>query len=422
MNYLKLSNCELENELKILLEKFEEIKKQNFRLDISRGKPSQEQLKLSLKMLDLDITKDGLDIFNYGILCGIPDARLLMSVILGCGSEDVIIGGNSSLCLMSDVISFFFTHGVNNEKWDINDTKFLAPCPGYDRHFALCEHFGIKMIPIKMNHDGPDIDEIEKLVSKDESIKGMWCVPKFSNPGGEIYSDCIIERIAKLRPSSKSFRIFWDNAYSVHELYEKIEIKNIFKEIKKNNNENLVIAFASTSKITFSGGGISAIGCKGDNFKSLCKHYSFKTIGFDKINQTRHVKFLTNSAKDIEESLRKHMLKHSEILRPKFNLILEKFKLNFCKNPILSWSKPKGGYFISIKTFGSAKKIVQLCREAGLVLTQAGSMFPYNLDPDDSMIRIAPSYPTLEEISKATKILILCIKISAIEKLKNHAS
>ncbi|GMB10335.1 MAG: aminotransferase [Candidatus Improbicoccus devescovinae] len=427
MNYFELSTRELDRELEFLQKKFTEFQSKEINLDMSRGKPCAEQLILANEMLSYNINNLNFvdsDILNYGCLEGLYGARMMMSVLMDCEPQDVIIGGNSSLCLMSDVIEFFFTIGINGEKWEFGNTKFLAPVPGYDRHFQLSEHFGIELIPVSMQNDGPDMNLIEDLVENDENIKGLWCVPKFSNPSGITYSENTIKRLARLKPKSKNFRIFWDNAYSVHSFAKNCDINlaNIFDACISNHNQNLVISFCSTSKMTFAGGGIAAIGCKDLNFKNLLRHYSFKTIGFDKINQARHVAFFSDNQKKFTkqiflEKINKHMSLHADILRPKFELVLEVLDKKFADNPIISCSSPKGGYFIIANTFGSAKRTVDLCSQLGLNLTAAGVMFPYKNDPRDSTIRIAPSYPPLEELAMAIEIFSLCVRISCIEKL-----
>jgi DNA-binding transcriptional MocR family regulator len=308
------------------------------------------------------------------------------------------------------------THGVSGcSPWiKQNDIKFLCPSPGYDRHFSITQYFGIKMIPIKMNSDGPNMDEIQNWVENDDTVKGIWCVPKYSNPQGITYSDNVVAGFAKLRPAARDFRVFWDNAYAVHDLTNNEEkLLNIFKECGKYNSSDLPIMFCSTSKITFAGSGVSAIAGAGENLKNLKKRFSFKTIGYDKINQLRHSRFFKNI-----NTLKDHMKRHAEILNPKFNLVIDKFKGNFINNPIISWAEPKGGYFISVETLsGCAKETVRYCKKAGLKLTNAGATYPYGIDPNDSNIRIAPSYPNLEELDKAMDIFCLCAKLAAIEKL-----
>lgn len=417
MNYLSAGREELKKELEFLNKKYLEFKNKNLFLNMARGKPSKEQLDLSKDILTNINTNDfefsGVDIRNYGLLKGLPEARKLMSDIMGCLPEETIVGGNSSLSLMHDVIANFFVKGSNiNEPWSNQKVKFLCPCPGYDRHFQLCEFFGISMIPIKLNNDGPDINKIKELVEKDEYIKAIWCVPKYSNPEGVVYSDRVIKELANLKPKAPDFKILWDNAYSVHDLYDEIKIANIFDECKKAGNQNMPIGFCSTSKITFAAGGISAIGCLDKNFIEMSNYFAHKTVSFDKINQARHVKFLKNF-----ENIKLHMKKHANILRPKFEFIIKKFEENFKNNKILEWTNPKGGYFISVYTYGSAKKVELLCKEAGLIITPAGAAYPYGIDPNDSNIRIAPSFPTLSEIEDAINLFCLCVKISSIEKI-----
>ena len=416
MNYFKVDRKNLEEEKRKLEKIYSEFKNKKFSLNMSRGKPSNEQLDLSkeiLKNIDDDFVSSGFDVRNYGCLEGLPEARELMSHLMGCSAENTIVGGGSSLSLMHDVIANFFIKGVNGcPPWNSQKVKFLCPSPGYDRHFQLCEFFGIEMIPIGMNEEGPDIEKIKSLVSQDNSIKGIWCVPKYSNPEGIVYSDRVIKELANLKPRAKDFKILWDNAYSVHDLYEDIQIANIFDECVKSGNENLPIAFCSTSKITFASAGIASIGCLGENFKSMKNYFSRKIVSFDKINQLRHVKFLKNI-----ENIKLHMKNHAKILRPKFEMILNKFKNEFSENKILKWTNPKGGYFISVYTYGSAKKVEKFCKEAGLVITPAGASYPYGNDPNDSNIRIAPSYPSVEEIEKAINLFCLCVKLSAIDKI-----
>lgn len=421
-NFLKLNKDELLKIKSDLKQQYENIKKLGLNLDMSRGKPSPEQLDLSTSMLNAVnsssnyFSKGNIDCRNYGVLDGIDEMKELMSQIMEVDKNNIIIGGNSSLSLMFDTISHFMTHGTSKDPAWIKqkDIKFLCPCPGYDRHFSITEYFGIKMIPIKMNSDGPDMDEIQKLVENDSTIKGIWCVPKYSNPQGITYSDEVVTRFAKLKPAANDFRIFWDNAYAVHGLTNHEEkLLNIFEKCEKYNSCNLPIMFCSTSKITFAGAGISAIACQGENLENLKKRFSFKIIGYDKLNQLRHYRFLKNI-----NILKYHMKKHAQILNPKFSLVINKFNDNFSNNPILSWTNPKGGYFISVETInGCAKETVRYCKEAGLKLTSAGSTYPYGIDPNDSNIRIAPSYPNIKELGMAMDVFCLCVKLAAAEKL-----
>jgi DNA-binding transcriptional MocR family regulator len=411
MNYLKSSKKDLEKELAKLLNLYKDFKEKKMCLDISRGKPSPEQLALSEKILEFGadvIQKYSPDPRNYGCPEGLVEARILMSVLLGCEANEVIIGGNSSLSMMFDAVSFFFTHGG----WDKN-SKFLCLVPGYDRHFAICEYFGIEMISIPIDKDGQvSVEIIKNHVENNEEIKGMWCVPKHSNPSGIIFSTEIIQSLVNLKPAASNFRIFWDNAYAVHD-FEGTEIVRIFDKIRGSINEDLVIGFSSTSKITFAGGGIAAMACLGSNMKRLKEYYSFKTIGFDKINQARHAEFFSGKDKlEVLSKIKAHMKKHAEILVPKFNVVTDIFEKNFSDNPIISWNNPKGGYFINARLKCSARQTVRMCAGAGLKLTAAGAMCPYGIDPEDSMVRIAPSYPCLEELRRAAELFCVCVKIS----------
>lgn len=426
-NFLTLSKDELVKIRLSLKEKYDNIKKLDLNLDMSRGKPSPQQLDLSMSMLDTInsrsnyFSRENIDCRNYGVLDGINEMKELMSQIMQTDKNDIIIGGNSSLSLMFDTISHFMTHGTSDTPpWIKQENiKFLCPSPGYDRHFSITQYFGIKMVPIKMNSDGPDMNQIQKLAENDSTIKGIWCVPKYSNPQGITYSDEVVTKFAKLKPAAKDFKIFWDNAYAIHDLTNSEEkLLNIFEECEKYNSSNLPIMFCSTSKITFAGSGISAIACKGENLESLKKRFSFKIIGYDKINQLRHYRFLKNI-----NILKYHMKKHAQTLNPKFKMVINKFNDNFENNPIISWTQPKGGYFISVETLnGCAKETVRYCKEAGLKLTEAGTTYPYGIDPNDSNIRIAPSYPDIEELDKAIDIFCLCVKLAATEKLiKNKA-
>lgn len=420
-NFLKLSKEESLEEYKLLLQNYEKIKSQNLKLDMSRGKPESRQLDLSLKMLDEInsesefITQSGVDVRNYGVCDGLPEMKKFISEVTGTDENNFIVGGNSSLSMMFDAISFFMIHGACGCKpWAKQEKiKFLCPSPGYDRHFAICEHFGIEMIPVKMNENGPDMDFIEKSVQNDFCIKGIWCVPKYSNPQGITYSDEVIKRFARLKPKAKDFKIFWDNAYFVHDLTdEKTSIINILQECKKNGNEELPLVFYSTSKITFPGAGVAFLACNGENLTNLKKMYTVKTVGFDKINQLRHLKFLKDKS-----NLYDHMQKHRKILKPKFDMITDLLKGEFENNPILKWNVPKGGYFVSVDTYPNcAKEVVRLCKEAGVKLTCAGATFPYGTDPLDSNIRIAPTYPNIDDLKAAMELFCLCVKLAFLKK------
>ena len=421
--YRELSKEEL-LELKSSLEaKYQEFQSKNLKLDMSRGKPSIEQLDLTMEMMDVlnshsDLTsEDGLDCRNYGGLDGIPEAKRLMQEIMEVGDEEIIIYGNASLNIMYDTISRSMTHGVmGSTPWcKLDKVKFLCPAPGYDRHFAICEFFGIEMITVPMTPDGPDMDIVEKLVSEDEAIKGIWCVPKYSNPQGYVYSDETVIRFANLKPAAEDFRIFWDNAYCVHHLYfdDPVEILNIVGECKKAGNPDMVYKFASTSKISFSGAGIAALVASKANIDDIKKQLAIQTIGYDKINQLRHARFFKNKAGVLE-----HMKKHAAIMRPKFEAVLNVLETELGGLEIGEWTKPKGGYFISFDSMeGCAKTIVAMMKDAGVVMTSAGATFPYGKDPKDSNIRIAPSFPPLEELELAAQIFTVCVKLASVNKL-----
>lgn len=402
---------------------YEGYKAKGLKLDMSRGKPSTEQLDLAMPMFDVFtnaasmLSSDGVDCRNYGCLTGIHDAKVLFGDLLGVKEEELIIGGNSSLAMMFDAVSRAMTHGVygSEKPWGKYDKiKFLCPVPGYDRHFAICESFGIEMINIPMRSDGPDMDMVEKLVSEDETVKGIWCVPLYSNPDGIAYSDETVRRFANLSPKAKDFRIFWDNAYCVHHLTDTPDrILNILDECKKTGKEDMVFIFASTSKISFSGAGVAIMAGSVNNVKQITKLMGIQCISYDKINQLRHVKYFKNV-----DGIMEHMAKHRTIVAPKFKLVLDMLDSELGSLGILEWNKPNGGYFISVNTLeGCAKRVVQLCAEAGVVLTSAGATFPYGKDPLDRNIRIAPTYPPLDELEAAMKIFCASVKLASAEKL-----
>lgn len=402
---------------------YESYKAKGMKLDMSRGKPSTEQLDLAMPMFDVFtnaasmLTADGIDCRNYGCLTGIHDAKVLFGDLLGVKEEELIIGGNSSLAMMYDAVSRAMTHGVygSEKPWGKYDkVKFLCPVPGYDRHFAICESFGIEMINIPMRSDGPDMDMIEKLVSEDESVKGIWCVPLYSNPDGITYSDEVVKRFANLSPKASDFRIFWDNAYCVHHLTDTPDrILNILDECKKTGKEDMVLIFASTSKISFSGAGVAIMAGSVNNVNQITKLMGIQCISYDKINQLRHVKYFKNV-----DGIMEHMAKHRAIIAPKFKLVLDMLETEIGGLGVLEWNKPNGGYFISVNTLdGCAKRVVQLCKEAGVVLTSAGATFPYGKDPHDRNIRIAPTYPPLDELEAAMKIFCVSVKLASAEKL-----
>lgn len=420
--YTEMSETELKEQLAVLTKEYEAAKAKGLKLDMSRGKPSPAQIDVSNEILDVVnsktgcISDSGTDCRNYGIMEGIPEARQLMGEFLRVPKENVFVCGNASLNIMYDCVSSAMLFGImGSTPWcHLDKVKFLCPVPGYDRHFKITELMGIEMINIPMTENGPDMDMVEKLVSSDSSIKGIWCVPKYSNPQGIVYSDETVKRFAALKPAAKDFRIYWDNAYALHYIYdENIEIPEILSECAKAGNPDLVYEFCSTSKISFAGGGISAIASSEANLKWISKRMNVETISYDKINQLRHVRYFKNG-----DGLRAHMRKHAEFLRPKFDAVLEILDRELDGLGAGSWMKPMGGYFISFDAVpGCAKAIVNKCKEAGVVLTGAGATYPYGKDPDDSNIRIAPSYPTLEELKQAAELFALCAKLATVEKL-----
>ncbi|GIN89451.1 putative aminotransferase [Siminovitchia terrae] len=406
-----------------LLRKYDSLKAKKLSLDMSRGKPCPEQLDLSMDLLDIASSKEllraneSLDIRNYGGVEGLIEAKKLFGQILHVNPNEIIIGGNSSLSMMHDTISRALLNGVvdSDIPWGKEPKiKFLCPSPGYDRHFAICEMYNIEMITIDMLDDGPDMDKIEELVSKDESIKGIWCVPKYSNPDGITYSDEVVSRLAKMQTKATDFKIFWDDAYTVHHLTEQPPVlKNILKECKEEGHPNRVFMFTSTSKITFPGSGIAAMAASEENINFIKKQLSVQTIGPDKINQLRHVLFLQDL-----ENITLHMKKHAEIIKPKFDMVLNILESELGRYNIASWSKPKGGYFISLNTLdGCATEVVKLASDVGVSLTQAGATYPYGKDPRDRNIRIAPTFPTLAELQTAIEIVCLCVLLASTKKL-----
>lgn len=423
--YKEMSKEELQA-LKTELEKaYEDAKGKGLKLDMSRGKPSAAQLDMTMPIMNildeesLLITEAGMDCRNYGILEGIPEARALMGEMMGVPADNVIVCGNASLSIMYDTVSRSMTHGVcGSTPWcKLDKVKFLCPAPGYDRHFAITKHFGIEMITIPMTTTGPDMDLVEKYVNEDESVKGIWCVPKYSNPQGITYSDETVRRFAALKPAAEDFRIFWDNAYVIHDLYEddRDELLEILDECEKAGNPDMVYEFASTSKVSFAGGGIAAIASSKRNLDFIKQSMTIQTIGYDKINQLRHVKYFKNL-----DGLKEQMKKQAAMLRPKFEAVLSTFEKELGGLGIAEWIRPKGGYFISFESMeGCAKKIVAKCKEAGVVLTGAGATYPYGMDPKDSNIRIAPSYPTPEEMAQAAELFVLCVKLVSVETLLN---
>ena len=421
--YSERTTEELLQEKKDLEAKFEEVKAKELKLDISRGKPAAAQLKISADMLDvLNSDSDlkcstGMDCSNYGMMDGIPEAKQLFADLMEVAPENVIIFGNSSLNIMYDTVSRSYTHGVmGNTPWcKLDHVKFLCPVPGYDRHFGVTQHFGVEMINIPMNSDGPDMDLVEQYVNHDPAVKGIWCVPKYSNPAGTTYSDETIRRMAALKPAAPDFRIYWDNAYALHHLYEdqQDEILEILSECRKAGNPDMVYEFCSTSKITFPGAGVAALISSEANLADVRKQMTVQTIGHDKLNQLRHVRYF----KDVD-GVKAHMKKHAEFLRPKFEAVLRVLNEELGGLEIGSWIEPRGGYFISFNALpGCAKAIVEKAKEAGLVLTGAGATYPYGKDPQDSNIRIAPSFPTPEELSIAGDIFVLSVKLVSVSKI-----
>lgn len=423
MQYNDMSKEELLALKESLNKEYAEAKAKGLALDMSRGKPSAKQLDVSLGLLDTinsssDLKAlDGTDCRNYGVLDGIPEAKKLMADMMGTTQDHVIVYGNASLNIMYDQISRAYTHGIlGNTPWcKLDKVKFLCPVPGYDRHFAITERFGIEMINIPMSESGPDMGMVEEYVSKDASVKGIWCVPKYSNPQGYTYSEETVKRMAALKPAAEDFRIFWDNAYVIHDLYDdnKDEIADIISECEKAGNPDMVFEFASTSKVSFPGSGIAALATSANNIADIKKQLTIQTIGHDKLNQLRHVRFF----KDIN-GLKEHMRKHAEFIRPKFEAVESVLEEELSGLGIGSWTEPKGGYFISFDAMdGCAKAIVAKCKEAGVKLTGAGATFPYGKDPKDSNIRIAPSFPTPEEMKQAADLFVLCVKLVSVEKL-----
>ena len=420
-NYCNMSKQELEAELKVIEEQYNEVKALGLQLDMSRGKPSAEQLDLSLPMMDvLNSSSDymtTIDCRNYGVTDGIPEAKQFIADILGVSKEEVIVNGNSSLNIMFDVVTKAMVKGImGNTPWIKNDkVKFLCPVPGYDRHFSVVEYYGIETINIPMNDDGPDMDMVEEYVNNDPDVKGIWCVPKYSNPTGITYSDEVVKRFAALKPAAKDFRIFWDNAYCIHDLYtdKKDSLLNLMDECKKNGTEDMVYMFCSTSKVSFAGSGIAAVSASVNNINDIISHQKWQTIGHDKINQLRHVRYFKDKS-----GVLNHMDKHAELLRPKFEMVIDIFENELGGLGIGSWTKPLGGYFISFDSLeGCAKDIVKTAKEAGVVLTGAGATYPGGNDPKDCNIRIAPSFPSLDELEKATKLFAICVKLVSIKKL-----
>lgn len=417
-SYLSMSAAELQAELEAVKKEYADIKAQGLSIDMSRGKPGSDQLDISdgmLKVLDDGDFKceSGLDVRNYGMLDGIPECKKLFADLLEVKPENVIIGGNSSLSLMFDYVSQCMFTGAGFTPWSQQGkVKFLCPCPGYDRHFAICEYLGIEMINIPMTAEGPDMDAVEEAV-KDSSVKGMFCVPKYSNPQGITFSAETVKRIANLETAADDFRIIWDNAYLVHDLTDKTDVLlNIF-DVLPERNKNMVIEVASTSKISYPGAGVSCLASSVENIKEILKRLTIQAISYDKVNMLRHVRFF----KDVD-GIKAHMKLHAKILKPKFDAVIDTLEADLSELSIAEWNVPNGGYFISLDvTAGSASRVGVLCKEAGVTLTNVGATFPYGKDPSDSNIRIAPTFPTPEVLSKAVKVLTVSVKLACLENL-----
>ena len=420
-DYLSMSKEQLHSELHNLTQQYQEYKAMNLNLDMSRGKPCTEQLNLSNELLNIHqyIGENGFDSRNYGMLAGMPEARRFFAELLGLSSMDeVIVAGNSSLSMMYYLIDLGWRMGYPDspKPWRLEENiKFLCPVPGYDRHFAITEYFGFEMISVPMTPQGPDMDCVERLVREDASIKGIWCIPLYSNPDGYCYSEETVQRLASMATAAPDFKIIWDDAYCVHHLTDTIYTTlNIMDECKKAGFENRPLMLCSTSKITYPGAGVAAIGASKTNIDYILKQMAPMAISFDKMNQMRHVHYLKN-----KEGVLAHMKKHRAILAPKFNLVKQIFtqRLTPC-GEIAHWTNPKGGYFISLYLMnGCAKRTVALCKEAGVVLTNAGSAYPYGIDPEDHHIRIAPSLPTPQELEVASNLLCICVQIATLEQL-----
>lgn len=416
--YKNFSKDKLINRKNKLSEQYESFRRQGLKLDMSRGKPCTEQMNLSNGLFnDVDnlFSVDGTDCRNYGLLDGIVEAKELFAELFNLNTDELFIAGNSSLNLMYDLMAKAFNHGLNGfeKPWSkFEKIKFLCPCPGYDRHFAITKLFGVEMIIIPMNSDGPDIDIIENLVSNDESIKGMWTIPMYSNPSGITYSDDIVKRLANMKTKASDFRIFWDNAYGLHHLYDTPDrLLDIIPECINAGNPDRVYMFGSTSKVTLPGAGVAFMASSKENINHVKKQIAIQTIGYNKVNMLLHVRFLKNA-----ETVREHMKKHADILRPKFEAVHEILDKHLSGKGIAKWNKPKGGYFISLDVLnGCAKRTVSLAKEAGVVLTSAGATFPGGFDPQDSNIRIAPTYPPISELRTAIEILAVCVELAALE-------
>ncbi len=422
LDYRSASEKDLESEYKKLKDEYDVFCSKNLSLDMSRGKPCKEQLDISNEIFDVlksdsnFLSEDGFDCRNYGLLEGLPEMKKIFSEMLQAPEENIMVGGNSSLNMMFDTISCFMTKGISGCKpWLLQDKiKFLCPVPGYDRHFAITEYFGFEMVNIPMFEDGPDMDMIEKLVSSDDTVKGIWCVPKYSNPQGIVYSGRVVKRFASLKPKAKDFRIMWDNAYCVHDFCEQPQnLLSLYDECVKNGNEDLPIMFCSTSKITFPGAGVAAMAASDNNMKVIKDKYKYKTIGYDKINMLRHARYFKDFGGIVD-----HAKLHAKVLKPRFEAVINSLTKNLKGTSVAEWIKPLGGYFVSVDVLpGCAKRTIELCKKAGVKLTGAGATYPYHIDPNDSNIRIAPSYPPMQELKIAMEVFCVSAKMAAIEKI-----
>lgn len=422
--YAQLTAAERVQELSALCERYQNFQARGLSLNMARGKPGKAQLDLVSDMLTVltdpaDCMDGTVDVRNYGELTGIPSAKRLFADLLGTAPEEILVGGNASLNLMYDLIAKAYTHGLlhSQRPWSKEETvKFLCPSPGYDRHFKISASFGMEMITVPMTAEGPDMDQVEEAV-KDPAVKGMWCVPKYSNPEGIVYSDAVVDRIAALRPAAPDFALMWDNAYCVHEIYgEFVPFRDILTLCREQGNADMVYEFASTSKITFPGAGVAVMAASRDNQKYYESLLTFQTISYDKVNQLRHVRYLKDKA-----GVLALMQRHAAILAPKFTAVLDALRTEIAPLQIATWTEPKGGYFVSVNAMpGTAKRVVALMKEAGVILTGAGATYPYGKDPADSNIRIAPSLPPVEELQQAMEVFCLCLRIAALEKLSEE--
>lgn len=423
--YRELTRAERQTEYAAVRAAYDNQKAQGLKLNMARGKPGRDQLDLVTPMLSLitrpeDFGADGIEERNYGEVAGLPEAKALFAEILGCKSEQVFVGGNASLQLMYDAISKAFTHGLlhSEQPWSkLGEVKWLCPVPGYDRHFSICEDLGIEMIPVPLCEDGPDMEEVERLVAADDTIKGIWCVPKYSNPSGITYSDETVRRLAAMECAAPDFRIFWDNAYAVHHFSDDPAEQDIVLDIaeacREAGNPDRYLKFGSTSKITFPGAGVAALAASPANIAEIKRHLGVQAIGHDKLNQLRHARFLEEGAR-----LPEHMAAHGALMGPKFELVEKKLAEELAEADIATWTNPRGGYFVSFEgPAGTAHRIVELAKNAGVTMTGAGATWPYGNDPADSNIRIAPSLPPLEELDAAMDVFTCCVKLAALEQL-----